>query len=299
VTFLWHHRLQDLQMDGEGVTATVEKLAFSGGGYSVPDFQLSVAKEFQIRADYLIGADGHASIVSQRLEIKPQRVGKPELFVVYEFETDTALEHDLIIILDEATVNVMWPLGGKRCRWAFQWLPADSPRDFPEKDRTRFVVQDGPGPDSTEARLEKLLHQRAPWFKARMTEIVWSADVQFEHWSAAQFQRERCFLAGDAAHQTGPVGMQSMNCGLSEGADLARKLNQVLDGGSAEARLAYDHEHRVRWEKLLSAAGNSKATSRATFWTKQNCARIIDTLPLSGKDLSRVLEGIGIEFKQA
>jgi hypothetical protein len=35
-------------------------------------------------------------------------------------------------------------------------------------------------------------------------------------------------LAGDAAHQTGPIRMQSMNMGFREGADLAAKLTRIL-----------------------------------------------------------------------
>jgi 2-polyprenyl-6-methoxyphenol hydroxylase-like FAD-dependent oxidoreductase len=298
VTFHWHHRLRDLTMDGDEVTATVEKLAFTGGGYSVPDFQLSVAKEFQIRAHYLIGADGHASIVRRRLGIEARPAGAPELFVVYEIETEAALNRELAVVLDESTAGVMWPLGQKRCRWGFQLVPPDPPGDFSEKDRTRFVVTDVAGPDSKRLRLEKLLKVRAPWFQAGVAGLLWSTDIQFGHWSAAQFQSGRCFLVGDAAHQTGPLGMRSMNLGLVEGADLAAKINQVLRGDdSADALTAYDGEHRPVWEKLSAAQGNVQPTSKAAAWTAKNCARIAATLPLSGRDLADILGGLGIEVK--
>ena len=57
---------------------------------------------------------------------------------------------------------------------------------------------------------------RAPWFHSGIKEVEWATDIQFEHWLAAKFGRSRCWLIGDAAHQSGPVGMQSMNAGLWE-----------------------------------------------------------------------------------
>ena len=69
--------------------------------------------------------------------------------------------------------------------------------------------------------VEKVAKQRAPWFTAGVKEITWCTEVVFEQRVAKQFGRDRCWLAGDAAHQTGPVGVQSMNVGMAEAATLA------------------------------------------------------------------------------
>ena len=45
---------------------------------------------------------------------------------------------------------------------------------------------------------------------------------------AKQFGRNRCWLAGDAAHQTGPVGVQSMNVGFCEAEALSSALHKIL-----------------------------------------------------------------------
>src|SRR6185503_8625766 len=59
----WHHRLTDIIQNNGGVTATVDRLAMTAKGYIVPEFELAVEKQLQLRADYLVGADGHDSQV--------------------------------------------------------------------------------------------------------------------------------------------------------------------------------------------------------------------------------------------
>ena len=69
-----------------------------------------------------------------------------------------------------------------------------------------------------------MLKNRAPWFQNPVKEVDWSADVQIEPRLARRFGRESCWQAGEAAHQTGPVGMQSINIGFREAAALADAL---------------------------------------------------------------------------
>ena len=92
--------------------------------------------------------------------------------------------------------------------------------------------------------LERLLRQRAPWFKAKIEGFGWSTDVEFQPRLARRYGKERCWLAGDAAHQTGPAGMQSMNVGLIE----SRTIGEHPGGHTAEQRLhrnAGDLQRRV------------------------------------------------------
>ena len=94
-----------------------------------------------------------------------------------------------------------------------------------------------------EARVRELLRQRAPWFAVGARELGWSVEVRFERRLAASFGRGRVWLAGDAAHLTGPLGMQSMNAGLDEASDLAARLVRV---GRAMDRLELLSEVRTR-----------------------------------------------------
>jgi 2-polyprenyl-6-methoxyphenol hydroxylase-like FAD-dependent oxidoreductase len=129
-------------------------------------------------------------------------------------------------------------------------------------------------------------------------EVGWATDIQFEHRLARQFGRDRAWLAGDAAHQTGPVGMQSMNMGFREGADLATKFAMILrDKGSPELMETYNLEHRMEWEQLLGWKAEPQASVVADAWIHQRSARILGCIPASGKELTLLLRQLGLEFE--
>ena len=296
----WNHRLADLGMRDGAVAASIEEMALAGKGYIVPGFELEVKRTVSARADFLVGADGQNSAVRQRLGIACEEVGEPEHFMVCELETEGELPPEMRIVLHEQTVSVLWPLAEKKCRWSFQWSQADAPVDFPQKDRDRFTIAESPGEDGSRHSLKKLLGARAPWFQAGIKDVGWGADIQFAHRVARRFGREQAWLAGDAAHQTGPVGMQSMNAGMREGADLAAKLRQILrDKGSPDLLETYDLEHRREWEQLLGLKGEPKAGGATDAWVRQRCGKALSCLPASGGDLSLLLRQLGLEFECA
>jgi len=75
--------------------------------------------------------------------------------------------------------------------------------------------------------LQKPIRSRAPWFSANIQEILWCKQLAFEHRLVKNFCRDRCWPASDAAHQTGPVGVQSLNVGFQEALKRAAALSQV------------------------------------------------------------------------
>ena len=296
----WNHRLADLAMSDGAAVASIEEMALAGKGYVVPDFELEVKRTVSARADFVVGADGQNSTVRQRLGIACEETGAPELFTVYELETETALPPEMRIVFHEQTVSVLWPLAEKKCRWSFQWTQADAPADFPQKDRNRFTVAESPGEKDRRHPLQQLLGARAPWFQAGIRDVGWRTDIQFAHRLARAFGRERAWLAGDAAHQTGPVGMQSMNLGMREGADLAAKLKRILrEKASADLLEDYSLEHRAEWEPLLGLRGAPKAGAAAGAWGRAHGARALSCLPASGQELSLLLNQMGLEWGRA
>ena len=243
----WNHRLAELAMKDGAAIAGIEEMSMAGKGYSVVDFQLEVEGTGSVRADFVVGADGQNSTVRQRLGLASDKAGAPEFFTVYEVETEAELPPEMRIVFHEQTLSVLWPLAPGKCRWTFQWSQADTPSDFPQKDRNRFTIAETPGEKDSRHQVQRLLAARAPWFQAGIRDIGWGADIQFEHRVARQFGRERAWLAGDAAHQTGPVGMQSMNMGMREGAALAAKLKQILR----------ERDHPIYWSPTPCNTGPS------------------------------------------
>jgi 2-polyprenyl-6-methoxyphenol hydroxylase-like FAD-dependent oxidoreductase len=296
----WNHRLAGLEMKDGAAAAAIEEMALAGKGYIVPAFEMEVKKTIPARADYVVGADGQNSAVRQQLGIAWQQSGRPELFTIYELETEAKLPPEMSIVLHEQTVSVMWPFAENKCRWSFQWSQAEAPADFPQKDRNRFTIAECPGEKDSRHQVLQLLAARAPWFQAGVKAVGWGADIQFEHRLARQLGRDRAWLAGDAAHQTTPVGMQSMNMGMREGADLAARLKRILrENGSPQLLEAYNQEQHTQWERLLGLQGEPKAGAATDAWVRQHGGRMLRCLPALDGDLSLLLNQLGLEFEFA
>jgi 2-polyprenyl-6-methoxyphenol hydroxylase-like FAD-dependent oxidoreductase len=297
VTVDWHHRFADCQDQGDTVTATVEELGGTATGYIVPHWETVVKRAISVRARYLVGADGQGSLVRQRLGIVNTRVTGPEYFAAYEFESEGASETEVKVVLDDTTTNVLWPLQGNKCRWTFQLLKAEGLSEFPAKERrpVRFAQQTVD--EDIRQHVERVAKQRAPWFTANVRAMTWCTDVVFEQRVAKQFGRNHCWLAGDAGHQAGPVGVQSMNVGLSEGATLARNLRRILrERASAEVLEAYDRERQQEWQRLLGLTGGLKARGDTDAWVSQRRSRILPCLPASEADLTRLAAQLRVEI---
>ena len=146
--------------------------------------------------------------------------------------------------------------------------------------------------------VQELLKERAPWFEGTIGEIVWSAEVQFEPGVSRQFGQGRCWLAGDAAHQTGPVGMQSMNVGLREAAELVGNVKKILrEQGSPNLLNAYASNRREEWLHLLGTKGELKPSVQTNPWIRERGARILPCLPTSGEHLRQLFDQIGLDLR--
>ena len=105
------------------------------------------------------------------------------------------------------------------------------PVQEPAHDAARRAVLP---PGRRRPAIAALLAARAPWF-GPPRDVGWSTEVRFERRLSPQFGRGRVWLAGDAAHLTGPAGMQSMNAGLRRGRR-PREPHRAGPGRRAAAR---------------------------------------------------------------
>jgi len=293
----WNHRFDRLQPEAEAVVATVEELGATATGYIVPHWEAIVKKSFPLRAQFLVGADGHGSLVRERLGIEYVHAAKPALFAAYEFEPDGPVEDEVRVVLDEATTNVLWPLPGNKYRWTFQVVKPDGTGEFPEKERQAARLAQPAVDERIRQYVEKVAKQRAPWFSAGVKQITWCTEVAFEQRVAKQFGRERCWLAGDAAHQTGPVGVQSMNLGMAEGVALAETLGRILRGKAPASQLEACHrEWQDEWRRLLGLSGGLQPRKDTSPWVRERCRRLLPCLPASRQDLGRLAGQLALDW---
>ena len=293
----WNHRLSNLKAEGQSVVATIEKLGQTAKGYIAPEWDWVVEKTLQTYAAFVLGADGSQSHVRHCLDIEYERVGGPDYFVVYEFESDQESSNEAAIVLEDSTTNVLWPLPGNKYRWSFQ---LSQPDELEERTKERMPVQmiEAPSEHDRLHVLRKLVQERAPWFRETIKDITWSATVSFERRLAKGFGQARCWLAGDAVHQTIPVGMQSMNMGLQEAEEVARRFGRILrEEAPLESLEGYGRHYRGAWQRLLGLAGELRVAKQANPWVQQRSARIPFCIPASGAELTRLMNQLGLDFQ--
>jgi 2-polyprenyl-6-methoxyphenol hydroxylase-like FAD-dependent oxidoreductase len=293
----WNHRFEGLTQDEDCISAVVEELEGTSTGYIVPHWETVVKTGAELHAQFVVGADGHNSMVRSRASLEYKRVGQPESFAAIEFQTEESAPQELSIVLDETTTNVLWPLGEHHCRWTFQIGRPDSLGDFPEKERRSVRVVDPSADQKIRQYVQKIASERAPWFTNSLGQIDWCTEVSFEKRLAMQFGMNRCWLVGDAAHQTGPVGMQSMNAGFNEGLLLANALKKILrDGGSSSLLDAYGFNAQREWQVLLGLTGGLKPSRDAWDWVNKRAARLLPCLPGCAADLKVLAGQLGLEL---
>jgi 2-polyprenyl-6-methoxyphenol hydroxylase-like FAD-dependent oxidoreductase len=301
----WNRRLAGFEqrtMDGDGkVVAQVEELGKESVGYGVATSEWVVEQRARVVSRFLLGADGHRSAVRRLLGFDFDKVGGDgdEVFAVFEMEAEPPAAHEVRVVLTEDTVNVLWPLGPERQRWSFQLR---EPQGLvSQRAKGRLAVQLGGDvfPYLDREDLSRLVAERAPWSGNGPGggELAWSVAVRFEHRVASRFGDGRVWLAGDAAHLTGPIGVQSMNVGLSEAHELAWRMAEVMHGdGSDELFAEYDRQRRAEWTRLLGLDGAPSASDAAPPWVSGHADRLVSCLPASGDDLTLLARRIGLEM---
>jgi NADPH-dependent dioxygenase len=273
----WNRRLLAIKPRDNGVETFIENLGPLKADYSLPKLANAVGERMTLQADFVIGADGHHSTMRQQMDIRTVQIGAPQLFAVYEMETVEPVDHVMKLVLNKSTISALWPVAESKCRWSFQVVQPRAQSKFPRKDREPLIsIGERRGLDRTDD-LREFLAKRAPWFPSRsLSDINWIAYVQFERQMALKFGQERCWLAGDAAHQTSPAGMQSMNRGLLEGADLAGRITSVLrHEAGLETFQIYDRVQGEEWRRLLGLTELTERPLSFSSWARRHFVSII------------------------
>jgi 3-(3-hydroxy-phenyl)propionate hydroxylase len=196
------HRFEAVTQDADGLTASVTTPAGAAA----------------IRARYLAGCDGASSPVREAIGggLFDYQFDEPWLVVDVKVAPGCRVPEVNIQLCDPARPTTCVLSGPGRHRWEFMLLPGEAAETMMEDAVVRGLV--------------------AAW-DCGPVEIERKAVYRFHGVVANRWRVGRILIAGDAAHQTPPFAGQGMCSGLRDTANLAWKLDAVLNGAAAEALL--------------------------------------------------------------
>ncbi|WP_378789496.1 FAD-dependent monooxygenase [Nonomuraea fastidiosa] len=203
---------------------------------------------FDVRARYMIAADGARSPIRDALGIPMEGAGRLGETVTFLFKADLdgALRGRRVGIahLDlPETGTVLLPHDGKGS-WVMS-IPHRPGDEFTE-ERCVAAVRAGVG----DPRLEvEIIDQLPDGTKT----LIWEIGAQV----ATRYRQGRVFLAGDSAHVVPPTGALGASVGIQDVHNLAWRLAAVLAGQAGPALLdAYEAERapvaRLTLEQAMS-----------------------------------------------
>jgi 2-polyprenyl-6-methoxyphenol hydroxylase-like FAD-dependent oxidoreductase len=227
VEFRYRTELIDLEEGRTGVVATLR--------------DLETGQEEKVIANYLVGTDGAASIVREKLGI-PMR-GEPVLThttnVIFRCRDlpslhDKGKAYRFIFIGREGTWLTIVAIDGAD-RWRMSIIGDKSKREIPESEICALIVRAMGKPFDFE--IESIM----PWVRRELL--------------AESYGTDRVFLAGDACHLMSPTGGFGMNTGIADAVDLSWKLEAVIKGwGGPELLRSYGIERKPVAERAVKEA---------------------------------------------
>ena len=293
----WNHRMARMEPGDDHVQVTIDKLEKDTVGYAVSHTEWVIGNSKDYRLPFVIGADGHRSLVRRQLELDFPEVGKAQHFALFEFTTDFDFEQEMRVVLNPTNANVVWPLPGGRCRWSFELPDYDHPEQQRQKNRLMVELGSVRYPMLEEDNLRMLLAERAPWFTGSIDDINWRLVVRFERRLVEGFGSSRVWLAGDAGHMTSPVGVQSMNIGLREAHELATLVADDLAGkpGMGARLNEYGQQRLAEWRRLFGIEGGLAPSDATPEWVRPHAGQLVLALPGSGAGLDRLVRQLGLQ----
>jgi 2-polyprenyl-6-methoxyphenol hydroxylase-like FAD-dependent oxidoreductase len=230
VTLSYRTELVDLGEGERGVTARLRNL--------------ETGLEETVSADYLVGTDGAASVVREKLGIPMhgESVLTYTTNVIFKCRHlpslhDKGKAYRFIFIGREGTWLTIVAIDGAD-RWRMSIIGDKSKRQVPESEIRELIVRAMGKP--FEFEIESIM----PWTRRELV--------------AESYGTDRVFLAGDACHLMSPTGGFGMNTGIADAVDLAWKLDAAVKGwGGPNLLRSYGIERKPVAERAVKeASGN-------------------------------------------
>ncbi len=290
----WSHRLAGLRHAADGVELDLERLSEVMSGYAMARLEWQVDKELSRKTGYVIGADGHLSMVRRKLGIEFPKVAPTQSFAVFEFRTDFDAGPCARIVFGPEGTSILWPLPGGYCRWGFEISETAAEQYSRDKDRLFMQVGAHGYRVLEKEMLAQMLEQRAPWFDGMIGEFRWRMIVRFEKRLAERFGNGRVWLAGDAAHLAAPIGMQSMNIGIREAGELANLIADALGGAEVDLAVRYGQARKAEWRALMGLDAPLIPGPRAHPLLAQYADRLLGCIPAARDSLPHFAAALGM-----
>ena len=227
-----HYRTEFIgfEQDANGVTARVR--------------ELDTGNEREIRANYMIAADGNRSPVREALGIGTHGPGWLSDSITIYFSADCrpwlqGEPHGVIYVMNKDQRGFFrFEADGTRGFLVVNTLGDPSVPDFKH-------VSNDISPDRCMAFVRSAVG--APDLPIEIEDVAtWVAEAKW----ADHYRQGRIFLAGDAAHVVPPNGGFGGNTGVQDAANLAWKMAKVLKGEADESLLDSYEAERLPVAKL-------------------------------------------------
>lgn len=300
ITVQWNHRVEKVEQAGDRVSTQIDRLAKESFGYSISHTEWVVEETLNVETDFVIGADGHRSLVRQATGGRFERSGEPTAFAIFEFSSthQEKQSRGIKTVLTDDGDGSLWPVREGQFRWSLEISASAYQAEARDKERLLVQFRDSSFPYLDQAVVQELVAKRAAWCDIPVGEIAWSAVVQFEKRLVDRFGRRRVWLVGDAAHLFTPLGSQSMNVGFLEGAELSQYIASCLkaegsgqvDGQSEQL----EQNFQSRWQSIFCLGDRVQSSGKTPDWVRRHAGRIVTAIPATGDDLNALLRQVGL-----
>jgi 3-(3-hydroxy-phenyl)propionate hydroxylase len=209
---------------GEEVTG----LSQDSGSVTVMTSEAQSGRATELTGRWLVGCDGANSLVRKGIgsDLDDQSFNEWWLVVDAWLVREADLPRKVTQYCRPSRPGTLVIGPNNLRRWEIKLLPGELPGDFVDK-----------------AAIKKVL---STFVDVDAIDIWRSAVYNFDARIAKDWQRDRVFIAGDAAHQTPPFLGQGLCAGLRDAANLGWKLIQVLKYQASPELLRTYREERYR-----------------------------------------------------
>lgn len=222
------YRVTKVEQDAEGCEATLEPGVTEAGDW------VAKGPAQQLRASFIVGADGARSMVRNSIGSRWQDLGFEADWLVVDVEPEEGwtMEHpDPCQWCNPERPTSMVPTGYRTRRWEFMLLPGESHESMQLEETAWNLL--------------------APWVKRGHARLIRHTVYTFRSLVADRWHAGKIFLMGDAAHLMPPFLGQGMCSGMRDAWNLSWKMDLVLRGIQSSSLLtSYELERLAHITEL-------------------------------------------------